>query len=233
MGTPTHYPAYSRASLPHQTVRPGMMVTWRGSLPMTALRSATAYSAARLRWCACLGLDRVDLLGHSAAGDLAVLYAAAHPQRVARLILLTPALRALGIEETGKQWRAALTRRSGEPWYPQALAAVEKAEAGDDTMETRRGYLPFLYGRWDAAARAHAEVGISERSRPVRDGYAAAGAFSPAVTRQAVGRLVARAGVRRRSRHQSHARYPGSSRAAVPERRSDRPARCRALPVAR
>jgi len=30
-----------------------------------------------------LGLDRMDLLGHSAAGNLAVLYAAAHPHRVA------------------------------------------------------------------------------------------------------------------------------------------------------
>ena len=29
-----------------------------------------------------IGLDRMDLLGHSAAGDLATLYAAAFPQRV-------------------------------------------------------------------------------------------------------------------------------------------------------
>jgi pimeloyl-ACP methyl ester carboxylesterase len=62
-----------------------------------------------------LGLDRMDLLGHSAAGDLAVLYAAAHPQRVAQLILLTPGLRAVGLEESDEQWRAALARRSGEP----------------------------------------------------------------------------------------------------------------------
>jgi pimeloyl-ACP methyl ester carboxylesterase len=64
-----------------------------------------------------------------AAGDLALLYAAAHPQRVAHLILLTPGLRAVGIEETDEQWRAALARRAGEPWYPDALAAVEKALA--------------------------------------------------------------------------------------------------------
>ena len=50
-----------------------------------------------------LGLDRMDLLGHSAAGDLAVLYAGAHPQRVARLVLLTPGLQAVGIEETDEQ----------------------------------------------------------------------------------------------------------------------------------
>jgi proline iminopeptidase len=138
-----------------------------------------------------LGLDRVDLLGHSAAGDLAMLYAAAHPERVAHLILLTPGLRAVGIEETDEQWRAALARRSGEPWYPDALAAMEKAEAGDDTVENRRAYMPFFYGRWDNAARAHVDVGVSERSRPVRDGFGAAGAFTPAATREAAGRLAA------------------------------------------
>ena len=138
-----------------------------------------------------LGLDRMDLLGHSAAGNLAVLYAAAHPQRVAHLILVTPGLAAVGIEQTGGQWRAALARRAGEPWYPGARAAVDKAEAGDESVENRRGYMPFFYGRWDAAARAHVDAGVSERSRPVRDGFAAAGAFNPAATRQEAGRLAA------------------------------------------
>jgi proline iminopeptidase len=138
-----------------------------------------------------LGLDRMDLLGHSAAGDLAVLYAAAHPDRVAHLILLTPGLRAVGIEETDEQWRAALARRSGEPWYPDALAAIEKAEAGDESVENRRGYMPFFYSRWDDAAQAHVNAGISERSRAVRDGFGAAGAFNPAAAREAAGRLAA------------------------------------------
>jgi pimeloyl-ACP methyl ester carboxylesterase len=138
-----------------------------------------------------LGLDRMDLLGHSAAGDLALLYAATHSQRVARLILLTPGLRAVGIEDSDEQWRAALARRSGEPWYPDALAAIEKAEAGDDSAENRRGYMPFFYGRWDDAARAHVDAGVSERSRPVRDGFAAAGAFNPAATRTGIGQLAA------------------------------------------
>ena len=128
---------------------------------------------------------------HSAAGNLAVLYAAACPERVAHLILLTPALEALGAEESEQEWRAALAHRSGEPWYPAALAAVEKAEAGDDSKENRRAYMPFFYGRWDDAARAHVDAGVSERSRPVRDGFRAEGAFNPAVTRETVGRLAA------------------------------------------
>ena len=181
-----------------------------------------------------VGLDRMDLLGHSAAGDLAVLYAAAHPQRVAHLILLTPGLRAVGIEETDEQWRAALARRAGEPWYPDALAAVEKAEAGDESMENRRVYMPFFYGRWDDAARAHVDAGVSERSRPVRDGFGCRGRVQPG-RHQLRSRPArrARAGVRGRARRQPDARDRGSSRGAVPERHGDRPARRRALPVAR
>ena len=138
-----------------------------------------------------LGLDRVDLLGHSAAGNLAVSYAAACPERVARLILLTPALTALGIDEPDEAWRAALERRSDEAWYPDALAAIERAEAGDQTVENRRAYMPFFYGRWDDAAQAHVEVGISERARVVMANIQAEGAFSPPATREAIGRLAA------------------------------------------
>jgi pimeloyl-ACP methyl ester carboxylesterase len=138
-----------------------------------------------------LGLDRMDLLAHSAAGDLATLYAAAYPQRLTHLILLDPGLAAIGVDETEEQWRAALERRSGEPWYPVALAAVAKAEAGDDSLENRRAFQPFLYGRWDATAQAHVDVGISERAQPVRKGYHAEGAFDPAATRADLGRLTA------------------------------------------
>lgn len=138
-----------------------------------------------------LGLGRIDLLGHSAAGNLAVLYAAAYPERIARLILLTPGLTALGIDESDEAWRSALERRSGEPWYPDALAAIEKAEAGDQTLENRRAYTPFFYGRWDDVAQAHVEVGISERARAVMANFRAEGAFNAAATCEAIGRLAA------------------------------------------
>jgi len=138
-----------------------------------------------------LRLDRMDLLGHSAAGNLAALYAAAYPDRVDHLILLTPALDALGVDDTEEQWRTALERRSAEPWYPEALAAIERADAGDDSIENRRAYMPFYYGRWDDAARAHVAVGISERNRPAREGFRAEGAFDPAASREAVSKLTA------------------------------------------
>jgi len=64
-----------------------------------------------------IGLDRMDLLGHSAAGDLATLYAAAFAQRVTHLILLTPGLDAVGVEETRRAMargaRAQIRRSRG------------------------------------------------------------------------------------------------------------------------
>ncbi|MGH3157453.1 MAG: alpha/beta fold hydrolase [Streptosporangiaceae bacterium] len=104
-----------------------------------------------------LGLERMDLLGHSAAGNLAALYASMHPERLSHLILLTPGLHAVGIEETREQWHAALGRRSAEPWYPDAMAALERAAAGDDSMENRRGYSGLVpEGDGDRAAGGRA-----------------------------------------------------------------------------
>jgi proline iminopeptidase len=138
-----------------------------------------------------LGLDTMDLLGHSASGSLAVLYAAAYPERVRRLVLLEPGLRALGVEVTEEQWRAAVERRSHEPWYHAAMAAFGRADAGEDSMENRRLYMPFLYGRWDEVAQAHVDIGVSDRSGPVRAVFGTEGAFDPPATREAVRRLAA------------------------------------------
>jgi len=42
-----------------------------------------------------LGLARIDLRGHSAGGGPALLYAAAHRDRLDRLVLANPSLRVL------------------------------------------------------------------------------------------------------------------------------------------
>src|SRR5690242_11782045 len=47
-----------------------------------------------------LGMERMDLLAHSAGAVLATLYAAAHAEHVASLLLITPGLAALGVQAT-------------------------------------------------------------------------------------------------------------------------------------
>jgi proline iminopeptidase len=138
-----------------------------------------------------LGLDRMDLLAHSAGAVLATLYAAAYPQRLSRLILVTPGLAAVGAEGTEEQLRAGLARRAAEPWYPAALAALEKIIAGEPSMAAFRTSRPFYYGRWDEAARAHATVGVSERHQAAREGYFAGATIDPPATITALKKLTA------------------------------------------
>ena len=138
-----------------------------------------------------LGLDQIDLLGHSAGGDLALLYAARYPERIARLILLTPALRTVGLGVTDDELLANMERRSAEPWFTDAKAAVQAAIAGDESAETTLRYLPFFYGRWDEAARAHAAGEAGQRSPAVAAGYYAEGAFDPEETRAQLAKVTA------------------------------------------
>jgi pimeloyl-ACP methyl ester carboxylesterase len=138
-----------------------------------------------------LGLERIDLLGHSAGGSVALRYAAAFPERIGHLILLSPGPQPLGLDLTDAQQQAAMRRRSAEPWYPGAQAAIEAAAAGDDSAQTRLRYMPFFYGRWDDTARAHAQTGFSDRARVVQAGFYAPGAFDPPATRAGLARVTA------------------------------------------
>ncbi|MFD7321780.1 alpha/beta fold hydrolase [Streptomyces sp. NPDC059875] len=138
-----------------------------------------------------LGLERIDLLGHSAAGNLAVLYAAAHPERVRSLVLVTPGLRAVGIEITDEEWDKAGEVFADQPWYAEARAGL--ATIGPDTPMARVMEIasPFAYGTWDEAARAHAAAGTEEVHWDAAAAYYAAGAFDPEATRAALTGLAA------------------------------------------
>lgn len=138
-----------------------------------------------------LGLDQLDLLAHSAGCVLATFYAAAHPQRLSRLILVTPGLAAIGGADTEDRIRAALARRAGEPWYPTALPAMEQIMAGNVTAETYQASRPFFYRRWDEQAQAHALAGMSPRHQAARDGYYAGITLDPPATRAALAVLTA------------------------------------------
>lgn len=117
-----------------------------------------------------LGLERMDLLAHSAGAVLATMYAAVYPQRLSRLLLITPGLITVdGDDETALE--AALAQRSGEPWYAAARPAADAVILGDRSVENLIAARPFYYGRWDEAAREHAAVGISPRSQAARDGF--------------------------------------------------------------
>ncbi|MFF0745573.1 alpha/beta fold hydrolase [Streptomyces sp. NPDC004111] len=136
-----------------------------------------------------LGIERVDLLAHSAAGDLALLYAARYPRRIRSLTFVTARARALGVDFTVEQRSAAAELRAGEPWYGPAREAFEVFWRGTPSDEEYEAVLPFFYGRWDTAAQEHAASDIGQSNEEAGELYASEGAFDPATARSVLAGL--------------------------------------------
>lgn len=142
-----------------------------------------------------LGLDDVDLLAHSASGNLALLYAAAHPRRVRRLALITPTSWAVDLAESPEARLADVRRRGGGEPYDTAIAAYERALAvlaagGVPDDADWASAMPLAYGRWDEAARAHAALSPVQKNAEASAAFAGPGAFDPPATRAALDRFA-------------------------------------------
>jgi pimeloyl-ACP methyl ester carboxylesterase len=136
-----------------------------------------------------LGLDRVDILAHSASGDLAILYAVRYPQRIRTLTLITARARALGVDFPVEHRREAAALRTAEPWFGAAHDAGERVWAGSATDADWDAVAPFFYGRWDAAAQAHAASDVAQTNAEAAEIYASSGAFDPAAARAVIAAL--------------------------------------------
>lgn len=98
-----------------------------------------------------LGLDRIDLLGHSHGSFVALLYAARYPDRVARLVLVAVGTRFR--EEQLQAMHEAMQRRSGEPWFDDASAALQEEQQGAFRDDVQLGRLvarelPFYFANY-------------------------------------------------------------------------------------
>ncbi|NML50109.1 alpha/beta hydrolase [Streptomyces sp. R302] len=132
-----------------------------------------------------LGADEVDVLGHSAGGNLAALYVTRHAERVRRLVLVTPGAAAPGIETAPEERLAAARLRAGETWFAEAYAALEEVTAGRGTDETFGKVMPFFHGTWDEAAREREAATARQRNGEAAGVYGSEGAYDPAATRAA------------------------------------------------
>ncbi|MEV8563747.1 alpha/beta hydrolase [Streptomyces sp. NPDC051917] len=140
-------------------------------------------------WRAHMGLEHMDLLAHSAGAALAMLYAARHPQRIRRLLLITPNPSALGLRASPEDRLSAARLRAQEPWFAEAFPAFRAWLAGEADFDDV--FLPFFYGRWDDAARAHTDAEVQQTNEEAAERYFADGAFTPDATRTALAELTA------------------------------------------
>jgi pimeloyl-ACP methyl ester carboxylesterase len=131
-----------------------------------------------------LGLDRMDLFGHSASGGSCLLYAARYSQRLAHLVLVDPSLRVVGIKsDLGVDEVLAL--RAHEPWYDEAFAALHAEAASPQELQRLRWLAaPLLYGRWDAAARKQAEAEPAQFAQAASEGFYAGFTEDPSLPEQ-------------------------------------------------
>lgn len=136
-----------------------------------------------------MGLDHMNVLGHSAGGSLAMLYAARHPERVARLALVTATPWALGMPAAAEERLVAARSRQGEPWFAEAFPAFEAWLAGTGDFDPV--FAPFFYGRWDDVAKEHDARGDHESNDEAADIYGSDGAYDPPTTISRLARLTA------------------------------------------
>lgn len=141
---------------------------------------AATYRADRLvddveAWRVHLGLDRIDLLGHSAGAQVACLYAAAHPERIRRLLLIAGGQQTVGAVIDGAFVGQAEARAATDPGDADALPAL-KALLHAETAEEALVHLPaagrLFYGHpWSTEAQAHFARGLGQRNEDAADGY--------------------------------------------------------------
>lgn len=108
-----------------------------------------------------LGLERINLLGHSHGGMVAAAYAARHPDRVERLILASSLARWAPEQEGAME--EAIASQADEPWYPDAKAALEAEQAGDFATDEELADLalremPFYFRRYGDDERAYVDT---------------------------------------------------------------------------
>ncbi len=108
-----------------------------------------------------LGVERIDLLGHSHGGVVAMAYAARYPERVGRLILASTLAR--WAPEQQNAMNEAMARHEDEPWYEDALAALEAEQAGDFSGDEELGELtirefPFYFADFGEKERAYLDT---------------------------------------------------------------------------
>jgi proline iminopeptidase len=99
-----------------------------------------------------LGVETIDLLGFSHGGVVAMAYAATFGANVRRLVLVDTL--AIWGEEAEAAMQRGVEARAGEPWFPEALKAIEEEQAGafssaEELIANLQRQIPLYFHRWE------------------------------------------------------------------------------------
>jgi proline-specific peptidase len=99
-----------------------------------------------------LGVERLNLLGFSHGGVVAIAYAAAFGSRIERLLLVDTL--AVWGDEAEAAMQRAIEARSGQPWFADAQKAIEEEQAGEfssveELIENVQRQIPLYFHRWE------------------------------------------------------------------------------------
>jgi pimeloyl-ACP methyl ester carboxylesterase len=99
-----------------------------------------------------LGIERLNLLGFSHGGIVAIAYAAAFGSRIDWLLLVDTL--AVWGDEAEAAMQRAIEARAGEPWFADAQKAIEEEQAGEfssaeELIANVQRQAPLYFHRWE------------------------------------------------------------------------------------
>jgi len=108
-----------------------------------------------------LGVEQIDLLGFSHGGVVAMAYAAAFGRRVRRLVLA--ATLAVWSDEAEAAMQRTMEARRNEPWFADAVQALEEEQAGDfasteELLANVQRQIPLYFHRWEGNEQTGREL---------------------------------------------------------------------------
>lgn len=119
-----------------------------------------------------LGVERLNLLGFSHGGIVAIVYAAAFPDRVDRLVLASTI--SVFDEAAQAAQTAGVEARRGEPWFADAERAIADEQAGEfetseDLVANVQAQIPLYFHRWEGHEQTGRELAADfARAEPLK-----------------------------------------------------------------
>lgn len=131
----------------------------------------------------------ITVVAHSAGAAVAFNYAMRFPQRLKRLVLVTPATQTVGLVGSQEELAGQMAKRREQPWYDSAVRAMRDMRDYGANAERRHQLMPLIYGSWSERVQEHAAL-EREQSRAEVARFYSSDEPDPREVRAAMGRVT-------------------------------------------